>query len=290
MSYSGADVIFPHLGIVIQTIKNHITVFGIDISFYGMIIGTGMILAMLLVERNVKAKGQNSDVYWDFFIWIIIAGVAGARLYYILFNLDYYLENPSKILNTREGGLAIYGGIIGVILALLIFCKVKKQNFRQMLDNLIPGLLLGQALGRWGNFFNCEAFGGYTDNLFAMRLKKELVNSSMLNDDVLSHLINDGGVEYIQVHPTFLYESCWNLVSLFFVLWYGKKKQTFDGEIMVLYMITYGVGRFLIEGLRTDSLMIPGTGLRVSQCLALVSAVAGIILMIIGKKKNLNHK
>ena len=286
MTYNGADVIFPHLGIVIQTLRNHITVFGVDIMFYGMIIGAGMLLAMLMVEKNVKAKGLDAETYWDFFIWIVIAGVAGSRLYYVLFNLDYYLANPAKIFNTREGGLAIYGGVIGVIIALFIFCRVRKQNALQMLDNLIPGLLLGQIMGRWGNFFNCEAFGGYTDTLFAMRLKKELVSASMLNEDVLSHVITDGGTEYIQVHPTFLYESCWNLFSLLFIIRYmKKKKQSFDGEIMLLYMITYGTGRFLIEGLRTDSLMIAGTGLRVSQVVAFCSAVAGMILFAAAKRR-----
>jgi len=281
MTYHGADIIFPHLGIVIQEIRDHITLFGIDITFYGIIIGTGFLLGLLLVSKVAQSTGQDPDLYWDFFIYTIIFGVIGARLYYVLFNLDYYIEKPIRILNIREGGLAIYGGIIAVILVLIVFSKRRKQSFLLMADTLAPGLLTGQILGRWGNFFNCECFGRYTDCLFAMRIKRSLVNSSMLDDSHLSNLISDDGVEYIQAHPTFFYESLWNLLTLLFVLWYTKNRKRFDGEILFLYMICYGIGRFWIEGLRTDSLMIPGTQLRVSQCVALASAAAGIILMVI---------
>lgn len=293
MSYNGADLIFPHLGIVIQTLKNHITVFGFDIMFYGLIIGTGFVLALLLAVRLAKSKGQDSEIYWDFFIFVVIFGVLGARLYYVLFEWEYYSKHPVSILNIREGGLAIYGGIIAVVITLFIFCKVKKKDPMELLDNIMPGVLLGQALGRWGNFFNCECFGGYTDTLFAMRMKKELANSSMLNEDILNHIIVDGGIEYIQVHPAFLYESAWNFCTLGFVLWYGRKKQKVQGEIFALYLICYGIGRFLIEGIRTDSLMVAGTGLRVSQCVALASAVAGGIVLAVlrhgrGKKQSDN--
>lgn len=286
MSYGGADIIFPNLGIVIENIRNHITVFGFDIAFYGIIIGAGFLLAMLLIDRVAKATGQNPDLYWDFFVYVIIFGIIGARAYYVIFNWEYYAQNPMKIFNTREGGLAIYGGIITVILVLVIYAKRHGQSFALMIDTIVPGLLLGQSIGRWGNFFNCECFGRYTEGLFAMRIRRELVNASMIDEDLLSHLIVDEGIEYIQVHPTFLYESLWNFATLIFVLWYGKNKKRFDGEIILLYMICYGIGRFWIEGLRTDSLMIPGTGLRVSQCVALVSAVAGVILFIILQRKN----
>lgn len=290
MSYNGADLIFPHLGIVIRTMRNHITVFGIDITFYGLIIGTGFVLALLLAERLAKSKGQDSEIYWDFFIWLVISGVLGARLYYVLFEWNYYAEHPEKILNIREGGLAIYGGIIAAVIALFVFCRIRKKNPLQMMDNIFPGVLLGQAMGRWGNFFNCECFGGYTDTLFAMRMKKELANSSMLNGDILDHIIVDGGIEYIQVHPTFLYESVWNFCTLLFVFWYGKKKQKADGEILALYMICYGTGRFLIEGIRTDSLMVGTTGLRASQCVALASAAVGVILFVLARRGRLKKR
>lgn len=284
MGYNGADIVFPHLGIVIQKIENHITLFGFDIMFYGLIIGLAFLLAMFLAAGLAKKKGMDTDLYWDFYIFVVIAGVVGSRLYYVLFNLEYYLQNPAKIFNIREGGLAIYGGVIAVILVMIVFCRVKKLKFTAFVDNIVPGLLLGQAMGRWGNFFNCECFGGYTDSLMAMRIRKDLVSSSMMNEEVLSHLVTDGGVQYIQVHPTFLYESLWNTATLIFVLWFKKKKQKADGEILWLYMICYGIGRFVIEGMRTDSLMIGNTGLRVSQCVALVSAIAGVILFVLGRR------
>jgi len=283
MGYNRADIIFPHLGIVIPEIRNHFTVFGFDITFYGLIIGCGLLLAMFLAAELAKRKGMKPEDYWDFYIFVVIAGVVGARLYYVAFNWDYYKANPAEIINIRAGGLAIYGAIIGGIISMIIFCKIRKLKFTAFVDNIMPAVFLGQILGRWGNFFNCEAFGGYTDGPLAMRIRKELANGSMLNEDVLSHLITDGGVEYIQVHPTFLYESLWNMASLIFVLWFKKKKQKLDGEILWLYMILYGVGRFFIEGLRTDSLMIGQTGLRVSQCVALVSAVCGLALFVLGR-------
>lgn len=285
MSYNGADLIFPHLGIVIEKMKNHITVFNFDIMYYGMIIGLGFILGMLIAQKLAERKGMDTDALWDFFIYLIISGVIGARIYYVAFNWDYYRSDPIKIFAVREGGLAIYGGIIAVVLVLVIFCRVKKQKFGQMIDVLMPGLLLGQLMGRWGNFFNCEAFGRYTDSFFAMRIKKSLVNPSMIDEEILNKVINDNGIEYIQVHPTFLYESLWNLAGFIFILWYGKKKQKFDGELFLLYMMIYGTGRFWIEGLRTDSLYIAGTSLRVSQGLSLVIAIVSLIIFIVKHKR-----
>lgn len=285
MNSNGADILFPHLGIVIGKLKNHITVFHFDIMYYGMIIGAGFILGMFLAQREARRKGMDTDTLWDFFIYLIISGVAGARLYYVAFNWDYYSKNLLKIFAVREGGLAIYGGIIAVVAVLVIFCRVKKQKFGQMIDVLVPGLLLGQLMGRWGNFFNCEAFGRYTDSLFAMRIKKTLVNPSMIDDELLRNIIVDNGTEYIQVHPTFLYESLWNLAGFIFILWYGKKKQKFDGELFLLYMMIYGAGRFWIEGLRTDSLMIYGTSLRVSQCLSAAIALASLAAFVFKRRQ-----
>lgn len=279
------DLLFPHLGIVIQTMKNDIMIGNFRIAYYGMIIGAGFILAMLLVEHIAKERGYDPDLYWDFFVYIIIFGIIGSRAYYVACEWDYYSAHPEKILSTREGGLAIYGGIIAVVLALFVFCRIKKQNPLAMLDTLIPGLLLGQIMGRWGNFFNCEAFGGYTDNLFAMRIRKAIVNPSMIDEDLLSHLVTAEGTEYIQVHPTFLYESAWNFMTLLFILWYGKKKRKADGECFFLYMICYGIGRYLIEGLRTDSLYIPGTGIRISQAVSIFGIAAGTAAFIFVRKR-----
>lgn len=289
MSYNGADLIFPHLGIVIEKMKNHITIAGFDIMYYGMIIGAAFILGMLIAQKLAERKGMNTELLWDFFIYLIISGVVGARLYYVIFNWDYYSANPSKILAIREGGLAIYGGVIAVVVTLTVFCRVKKIRFGQMVDVLIPGLMLGQLMGRWGNFFNCEAFGRYTDSLFAMRIRKPLVSPSMIDEELLRNIINDNGIEYIQVHPTFLYESLWNLAGLIFVLWYERKKQKFDGELFLLYMIIYGAGRFWIEGLRTDSLYIAGTSIRVSQCLSACIVLASTAVLL-AKYRSLKQK
>ncbi|MCQ2414894.1 MAG: prolipoprotein diacylglyceryl transferase [Lachnospiraceae bacterium] len=280
-SYNGADIIFPHLGIVIPKIRDHITVFGFDIMFYGIVIGLGFLIGMLIVTADAKRRGQDPDAYWDMFIYGIIAAVIGARLYYVAFRWDNYKNDPVQILNIRGGGLAIYGGIIGGALAIIIYCKIKKKNFLEMLDSVVLGLWFGQALGRWGNFFNCEAFGEYTDTLLAMRMKESLVNPSAITEKMKLHMITDAGINYIQVHPTFLYESLWNLASLGIGLWYGRKVQKFKGEIFYLYLALYGIGRTWIEGLRTDSLYIAGTGLRVSQCLSALLAVFGITMILV---------
>lgn len=285
MSYNGADLIFPHLGIVIEKMKNHITIGNFDIMYYGIIIGVGFIIGMLIADKLAERRKMDTDALWGFYNYLIIFGVLGARLYYVLFNLDYYIQNPGKILAIREGGLAIYGGIIAVVITLIIYCRVKKLKFGQMIDVLMPGLLLGQLMGRWGNFFNCEAFGRYTDSLLAMRIKKSLVSPYMIDEELLNNLIIDNGVEYIQVHPTFLYESLWNLFGFVFILWYERKKQKFDGELFLFYMIQYGTGRFWIEGLRTDSLYIAGTSLRVSQCLSACIAIVSVIVLFVKYRK-----
>jgi len=178
----------------------------------------------------------------------------------------------------------IYGGVIGAVLTLIIFTRVKKQSFFSMADTGVLGLVTGQIIGRWGNFFNCEAFGGYTDSLLAMRIKRTLVNDNMLNADVLNHKIVENGVEFIQVHPTFLYESCWNLGLLIFMLWFRKRK-TFTGEMLCIYLAGYGIGRTWIEGLRTDSLLIPGTQIAVSQALSVVLATVSLVILIYNRRK-----
>lgn len=285
MTQNAPDLLFPNLGITIQNMRNDIMIGDFRIAYYGIIIGCGFILSMYLVDHLVKKRGYDPDIYWDFFVYIIIFGILGARAYYVACEWDYYGAHPEKILSIREGGLAIYGGIIAVVLVLFLFAKKKKQNPFTMVDNLIPGLLLGQIMGRWGNFFNREAFGGYTESLFAMRMRKDIVNPSMIDEDLLSHLITENGAEYIQVHPTFLYESVWNLCSLFFILWFAKKRQKRPGEAFFLYLITYGVGRFLIEGLRTDSLYIPGTGIRISQAVSIGGILIGVSCILIRRKK-----
>ena len=279
----GYDLRFVHLGITIEHLQNHITIFGFSIAFYGIIIGIGMLLGITLAARDAERRGIGEDTVYDFALLGIVCGVIGARLYYVFFQWDNYRGNLLEILNLRAGGLAIYGGVIGGILSLMFYCKRKKQNFLNLADSLILGVLVGQILGRWGNFFNAEAFGRYTDSLFAMQLRRDIVNPIMINSALLQHLVRVNGVDYIQVHPTFLYESVWNLCLLLFLLWYRPKKR-FTGEIFFLYLGGYGLGRVWIEGLRTDSLLLPGTGIAVSQALAGVCVLVALFCILTGRR------
>lgn len=275
---TGPDISFVNLGITIEHLRNSITIFGFRIAFYGIIIGIGMLAGMAVAFSDAKRRGQDLDMYLDFALYAIIFSIIGARLYYVIFEWDMYKDNLLQILNLRAGGLAIYGGVIGAVLTLLVFTRIKKVSFFSMADSGVLGLITGQIIGRWGNFFNCEAFGGYTDNLLAMRIKMSLVNPSMISQELLDRQIVENGTAYIQVHPTFLYESLWNLGVLLFMLWYRKRKR-FDGEMLWLYFLGYGLGRVWIEGLRTDQLKLPGTPLAVSQLLSavLVVTAAGVI-------------
>ena len=283
---TGPDISFVNLGITIEHLRNSITIFGFRIAFYGIIIGIGMLAGMAVAFSAAKRRGQDPDMYLDFALYAIIFSIIGARLYYVIFEWDMYKDNLLQILNLRAGGLAIYGGVIGAVLTLLVFTRIKKVSFFSMADSGVLGLITGQIIGRWGNFFNCEAFGGYTDNLLAMRIKMSLVNPSMISQELLDRQIVENGTVYIQVHPTFLYESLWNLGVLLFMLWYRKRKR-FDGEMLWLYFLGYGLGRVWIEGLRTDQLKLPGTPLAVSQLLSavLVVTAAGVIAYHRGKMR-----
>ena len=172
-----------------------------------------------------------------------------------------------SIFNIRQGGLAIYGGIIGACIAVVIYSRKKKQNFSLLMDTASMSIVFGQIMGRWGNFFNREAFGDYTNNLFAMQLPVSAVRANEITQKMWDHVVTVNGVEYIQVHPTFLYESLWNVGVLLFLFWFRKRKK-FNGEVFLMYLIGYGLGRIWIEGLRTDQLLLPVVGLPVSQLLS----------------------
>ena len=276
---TAADIRFVHLGLGIEHLRNSIFVFGFRIAFYGIIIGIGMLAGIWIAQSDARRRGQDPDLYLDFALYGIIFSIIGARTYYVIFDWDNYKNDLIQIFNLRAGGLAIYGGVIAGVLTLLVFTRVKKLSFFSMADTGVLGLITGQIIGRWGNFFNCEAFGGYTDSLLAMRIKRSLVNPGMISQELLDHLIVENGVEYIQVHPTFLYESMWNLGVLIFMLWYRKRKK-FDGEMLLIYLLGYGLGRSWIEGLRTDQLIFFGTGIPVSQALSmLLVLISGTVLV-----------
>ena len=266
----GSSISFPFLGGLSLNPPSYFTVFGRNIYLYGVIIALGFILAILYCSKRAPEFGLKSDDFYDMMIWLIPCSILGARLYYVLFRSDYYLANPREILAVWEGGLAIYGGIIAGCLVCWLVCRRKKISVLAMLDVCSFGVLIGQALGRWGNFFNREAFGSETDVFCRMGLTAP-----------------DGSTIY--VHPTFLYESLWNLVGLAFLIWLSKhRKRRYNGQYILTYFFWYGLGRAWIEGLRTDSLYIGSTGIRVSQLLSVALVlVAGTILFLNRKNTSL---
>jgi phosphatidylglycerol---prolipoprotein diacylglyceryl transferase len=277
------EIWFPNLGIEIDHLsRTAFTVFGQDIYWYGIFIGLGVILGVLLALHEAKRTGQNPDTYLDFIIYAMIIAIIGARLYYVIFSWDFYSQHPEKIFAIREGGLAIYGGIIGGVLTAIVYSHLKKKSFWVMADTMAPSLILGQMLGRWGNFFNKEAFGGFTDNLFAMRYQLSQVHASDVTPDILQNLVTVNGVDYIQVHPTFLYESMWSL-CVFIILLILQRKKKFDGQVCATYFFGYALGRVWIEGLRTDQLCIGNVP--VSQALSAVLIIASVVLYVYCKKK-----
>ena len=272
------DIWFPNLGIEIEKLSRvAFSVLGKDVYWYGIFIGMGVILGVVFAMLEAKRTKQDPDMYVDFVIYALIFAIIGARLYYVAFSWDYYSANPAKIFALREGGLAIYGGIIGAVLTAIVYCKKKKVDFWLLADTACPSIAFGQMMGRWGNFFNREAFGGFTDGPFAMRLRLDQVRPGDVSQQVLDNLMNFGGVDYIQVHPTFLYESMWNL-CLFLLLVLYRPKKKFAGQIMGLYFLGYALGRVWIEGLRTDQLMIGGFA--VSQLLSAGIIVASVAFLI----------
>jgi phosphatidylglycerol:prolipoprotein diacylglycerol transferase len=262
-----STISFPMLGNLSFNPPSYFTVFGINIYFYGVIIGLGFILGMLYCAHKSRDFGLVPDDVYDLMIWLIPFSIIGARLYYVLFELDYYIQNPGDILAIRNGGLAIYGGIIAGVIVIFLLCRHKKIPMAAMLDLVVFGLLIGQILGRWGNFMNREAFGAETTVFCRMGLTSP-----------------EGSTVY--VHPTFLYESLWNLgIFIFLTVFTKKGKRKYDGQCILLYFLLYGIGRSWIEGLRTDSLYIGTTGIRVSQALSLALAVTALVILIIQSRR-----
>lgn len=235
------------------------TIFGIDVMWYGILMATGMILGTLIALKEAKRVGIKEDDILDLAIIAIPVGLISARLYYVIFNWEYYSNNPSQIFNFRGGGMAIHGALIGGILAGYVFSRYKKIKFLKLADTVILGMPLAQAIGRWGNFINKEAHGGPTNLPWGIM------------------------VDGVKVHPTFLYESIWDF-GIFIFLCIFRKKKSYEGQIIVLYAILYSLGRFFIEGLRTDSLMIGP--LRMAQVISLAGVIGGIIVHLYLSKKN----
>ena len=272
---------FPGLGIDSIDPPSGFTLFGnFEIKFYGVIIALGMLLAVLYAIKRSKEFGLTSDNIIDVALVGVPCAIVGARLYHVIL----YGTPVNQWLNIREGGLAIYGGVIGAVLGFGIFSlttKERRKRFLPSADIAGLGLLIGQSMGRWGNFFNREAFGDYCDNFLAMRLPEKCLRG--LEEGPALQLLRqkaiEGGYEgFVQVHPTFLYESVWNAVGLV-VLHFLSKKRRFDGQVFLYYLAWYGLGRFFIERIRTDALM--SGSFRTSQVVALVSFVVSVAILII---------
>lgn len=241
--------------------------FGRTIYFYGVVIALGFLLAIVYCNKRAPRFGLTEDNVLDVILWALPMGIVGARAYYVIFNYELYAGKPfTELFKLWEGGLAIYGGILAGVTTAAIVCKVRNISTPAFLDLASFGLLIGQSCGRWGNFFNREAFGAETELFTRMGLTTA------------------SGTIY--VHPTFLYESLWNLAGFIFLHRYiNKSKRKFDGEVFLLYVLWYGIGRAMIEGLRADSLYIGSTGIRVSQLLAAASAAIALGVLIYMRKK-----
>lgn len=271
------SIAFPHLHILLRHVGKHLMIGNFSIAYYGIVIAIGMAAAFVFIMKESKRVGYRQDDFMDMFIFGIIFGVIGARIYYVIFSWDMYKDDLLQIFNIRGGGLAIYGGIIGGLITVIVMCHIKKLNFWKCADVICFGVLIGQIFGRWGNFFNREAFGKYTNSPFAMQIPVNAVNRPQdITTEMMNNLVTVNGIDCIQVHPTFLYESVMNLCIFLFLLWYRKRKK-FEGEIFLWYMALYGLGRSSIERLRTDQLRIAGTAIPVSQLLGIL-LFAGCVL------------
>lgn len=259
---------FPNLGLNFTINRVAFTIGGISVYWYGLIIAFGLLLAICCGISESKKSGLDNDDFLNMLLIALPVSIICARAYYVIFNFDLYKNDLLSILDIRGGGIAIYGAVIGAALTVIIYCKNKKINIGTVLDILAVGLLIGQSIGRWGNFVNGEAFGGPTTSTLAMTIA------------------SGGSIVAKSVHPTFLYESLWNGLGIIFLIIY-KKFRKFNGEIFCGYMVWYGIGRAIIEGLRADSLYIGA--LRVSQILSIILVLTGIILIIKNRKKSISE-
>ncbi len=266
---------FPKLNIKLFIEREAFSIFGIDVYWYGIILAFGLIMGIIASILTGKKTGIKNDTIFDLVIYGLPSSVIFARLYYVVFEFENYRDNLWDIFNLRAGGIAIYGAVIGALISTLIYSRVKKISFLKLCDTGATGLITGQMIGRWGNFVNQEAFGTNTDALWGMT-----------GTDIVSYLENlkDAGYNVspqMCVHPTFLYESLWNMAVLFALIYVIKKCYDFEGRVFYTYIALYGFGRFFIEGLRWDSLYL---GIfRVSQIVALICVISGFILIMYGK-------
>lgn len=259
-------IAFPGLGIELDINRVAFEIFDKPIYWYAIIIASGFLLAVYYGMKRSREFNLDEDNITGMLMVAAPLAIVCARLYYVIFEFDQYKDDLLSILYIWNGGIAIYGAIIGALLGVIIYCSFKKMKIRNFLDIGALGLMIGQSVGRWGNFVNAEAYGGETSLLWRMEIYDAAARAR------------------ICVHPTFLYESLWNVLG-FVILHFYSKKRKFNGEVFCLYVLWYGIGRAMIEGLRTDSLYFFGTGIRTSQMLAILTALAAVVVLVYNYKK-----
>lgn len=244
-----------------------ISIGSLEIRWYGILIALGIILGFMIVQREMLKRGMHPDLLTDLLIWAIPISIISARIYYVIFTWDYYRDHPEQIIQIWNGGIAIHGALIGAVITAVIFCRKRGVSFWKVADITAPGLLIGQIIGRWGNFMNQEAHGGPVSESF-----KE-------NTIIPDWIMNQMTIEGVTYHPTFLYESLWNVVGLILILVIRRMLKMKRGEVFLFYIIWYSIGRFFIEGMRTDSLYVIGS-LRAAQLVSVTGIVIGIAILL----------
>lgn len=282
------SVRFPNLGLEFEYVPVSVRVFGFEITFFGILLAVGMLLGMVFVVLEAKRKKQDANLHLGMMISGLAGGFIGARFFYVLLCWSVYKTDIMKVFDTRNGGMVFYGGLLGGVLATAIFCRIKKAAFMEMADVAVKGLLIGQIIGRWGNFFNRESFGEYTSNVLTMQLPLSNVRAGEVTPWMRENLVTIDNVSYIQATPLFLYESIWCLLLLLLLFVWNRRK-LFAGEIFMRYLAGYGFGRFFIEWIRTDKMFLPGTDIAVNQAISaglfLLFTVVVIVKRIMAKKR-----
>ena len=282
------SVRFPNLGLEFEYVPVSVRVFGFEITFFGILLAVGMLLGIAFVVLEAKRKKQDANLYLGMMISGLAGGFIGARFFYVLLSWSVYKTDIMKVFDTRNGGMVFYGGLLGGVLAAAVFCRVKKAVFMEMADVAVKGLLIGQIIGRWGNFFNRESFGEYTNNVLTMQLPLSNVRAGEVTPWMRENLVAIDNVSYIQATPLFLYESIWCLLLLLLLFVWNRRK-LFAGEIFMRYLAGYGFGRFFIEWIRTDKMFWPGTDIAINQVISaglfLFFTVVVIVKRIMAKKR-----
>ncbi|MDO4452707.1 MAG: prolipoprotein diacylglyceryl transferase [Lachnospiraceae bacterium] len=274
---------FPNLHIHWGNVGRKVELFGVETTYFGILLGVAILIGIVLTMWLAHRSGQEAEEYLNLSVFVVIAGIIGARLYYVLFGFEQFKGHWTKIFNLRSGGLAFYGALIAGVIAVFVYCKRQGLIVWKVLDTIVPALLIGQILGKLGNFFNREAFGEYTDGLFAMQLPIDSVRAVDVTEKMRQNVEKIDGVNMIQVSPSFLYEIILCLLILIGLLIY-RRFEVYKGEIFLLYIISYGVGRFFIEMGRVDKLRTLIFKLPVSQVVAVVSVIIAMILLVVTYK------